>query len=616
MAATDEVGQVRRADVLPTVARLGRSDELVWSDSSARAVLQLMVEAVAEMIGFEVAALSVVLGDQLVTVAYTGPEEFRAYLEEPDPVSVLDPILERAETWGRFLWLAAEDYDASGLEGHWVIMSEPGSGTDAWDPHDVLLGLLHDDDRLVGVLSVDRPVDGCRPDARQRRLLEKYAAQAERAVITAFEREALVQQVAHAESARRLIRSASMPAQASLEAVLHHTHGPLVEGFGAAGSWIEVLDPRIGYARGRRGEAVDVSEDVIDLARLFAPRLWERQEVLVVGPDLTPREGETRLEGEALERALAEMARVDAACALAVALGAGPECLGLLSVFRRRQDPPWSSAEVASLLQIGHDLGAALMTARALEGERALVRELQLLEDHRTQLISTLSHELRTPLTVIAGNLELLGALDLGERGVRIHGAMKRGTTRMQQVVDDLLLLATVSDPQHPLQRQPVDLRTVVVEVAHLVETPAKLKHITLDVELAPASLVVPGDPTELDRLLTNLLSNAVKYTPEGGHVTVSGLQVGDQVVLRVRDNGLGISEEDQAALFGAFFRSTNPVALREQGTGLGLTIVSTVVGRHGGRLEVESALGEGTTFTVTLPADPADQSRQTKASS
>lgn len=618
---TDQNGRGYRGDVLPAPSHARRPDELVWSDSSARAVLQLMVEAVAEMIGFEVAVLSVILGDQMVTVAYTGPEEFRGYLEEPDPVAVLDPVLEQAEVWERFRFLATEDYDPESLEGHWVIWDDGHErGPDSWRPHDVLLGVLHDGDRLIGVLSVDRPLDGRRPDPRQRRLLEKYAAQAERAVITAFEREALVKQVEHAASARRLIRAASMPTEASLESVIMHTHRPLVEGFQAVGSWVQVLDPEAGHALRRDGSTVEISESVVELARQFAPKLWASQEAVVVGQDVEPLAGVQRIDGPILAASRAQLEQFNVASMLAVALGAGGDCLGFLAVFRRAEDPPWSAVEVESALQIGHDLGAALVAARALESERVLVRELQQLEDYRSQLISTLSHELRTPLTVIAGNLELLEGVVLDESGARIAEAMSRGTLRMQKVVDDLLLLATVSDPAHPLEPRPVDLRRLVDDVVALVETTAKLKELTLEVELGVDALIVSGDHVELDRMVANLLSNAVKYTPQGGHVSVRAVRRSEEVVLQVRDDGLGISEEDQAALFGAFFRSTNPDALREQGTGLGLTIVSTVVGRHGGTLDVESALGEGTTFTVTLPLDRSagarGQSRQTNASS
>jgi len=575
-----------------------------WSDSAARAVLQLMVESVAEMIGFEVATLSVVLDGDLVTMAYTGPDEFSDYLTSTDPVTVLDPVLAKAESWGRFRFLAAEDYDASVLEGHWmVVAAEQTDAPDAWHPMDVLVGLLTDDEgRVIGAMSVDRPVSGRRPDAAQRRLLERYAAQAERAVVTAFEREALVQQVAHAEAARRLIRSASMPDQASLQAVLDHTHRPLVEGFGAAGSWIQLLDndgDGLGYARTREGGVVELSDRMVDLAHRLAPRLWEAQQVLVIAEGI---ESSLPAAGPLLEESKRQLTELGLHSALAVPLGAGSECLGFLVLSRRAQDPPWSAVETSSALQIGYDLGAALMTVRALERERALVHELQQLDDYRSQLIATLSHELRTPLTVISGNLELLGDLDLGPAAQPYQAAMTRGTVRMKKVVDDLLLLARVSDPQHPLARVPVDLCAIASSVVGLVRSTAEGKGLTLEARLETGGLVVHGDPAELDRLVGNLVSNSVKYTPAGGTVTVTTERRGRTAILRVADDGLGISEEDQVGLFRPFFRTTNPDALREPGTGLGLAIVATIVDRHEGEVAVHSRLGGGTTFTVALP--------------
>jgi len=580
-----------------------------WSDSSARALLQLMAESVAEMVGFEIAVLCVVLDDQLVTVAYHGPEELRDFVHEPDPASVLDPVLARGTPWGRFVFLAAESYDREELDGHWVVFTKPGRSRlpDAWRPGDELIGFLRDDDgRLVGSLSLDRPVSGRRPDEAQRRLLERYASQAERAVITAFEREAMVQQIAHAESARRLIRSASMPSRSSLRAVLEHTHLPLVEGFNASGSWIQVLDtegPSVGYSRGRESGLVELDDALVALAGEIAPLLWRDQRVVVATADGTPAPPGTDI-GDAVRPAAArQLAEHDLVSALAVPLGAGSECVGFLVLTRVAGKPPWSAAEAGSALEIGHDLGAALITARALERERNLVRELQQLDDYRSQLIATLSHELRTPLTVILGNLEMLGELELEEAARRYHQAMSRGTHRMRKVVDDLLLLAQVSDPQHPLVRVPVDLHVVAHDVVALVESAAVSKGVALQVDLGPEELIVPGDPGELDQVLGNLASNAVKYTPAGGTVSVTGSRRGDAVVLAVADDGLGISEEDQRGLFRAFFRTTNPEALREPGTGLGLAIVATIVERHRGTVTVDSELGRGTTFTVTLPA-------------
>ena len=565
-----------------------------WSDSSARAVLQLMVESVAEMVGFEVANLSVVLDEQLQTVAYAGPEEYREYLEEPDPVEVLDSVLAASVEWGpRLRFIPAGTHGE--LEGHWVVMEQEVPATpDAWHPEDALLALLTDDAGTpVGVLSVDKPVSGRRPDDRQRDLLERYAAQAERAVLTAFEREELLAQVVHAEAARRLIRAASTTPDASVEAVLRLTHGPLVEGFGASGSWIQVFDPAIGYARSRDGETVFITDEVVEVATRQAPLLWAEQRCLLVTA------GES---GEVSGAVHALLADLELWSVLGVPLGVGAECVGFLVLTRRAQDPAWTPGEIDSALEIGHDLGAALTTARALERERAVVHELQQLDDYRTHLIATLSHELRTPLTVISGNLELLGAHGLDADAERFHAAMTRGTLRMQKVVDDLLLLARVSHPQHPLVRAPVDLRAVVDDVTMLVESTARTKGLTLVVELEDGPLVVLGDEAELDRLLGNLVSNAVKYTPAGGLVRIAARRAGSDVVVRVVDTGLGISEEDQAGLFSAFFRTTNPAALSESGTGLGLAIVASIAERHAGRVEVESRLGEGTTFTVTLP--------------
>jgi signal transduction histidine kinase len=288
---------------------------------------------------------------------------------------------------------------------------------------------------------------------------------------------------------------------------------------------------------------------------------------------------------------------------LGVALGVGDECVGFMALSRNAGQPAWSPIEIASVQQIGHDLGAALMTARALERERNLVAELKRMDDYRSQVIAMLSHELRTPLTVISGNLELLGDTALDVQAMRYHEAMGRGTERMRVVVDDLLLLARVSNPNHPLVGLPVDLRAVVDEVISLVESTAQSKGVTLTITVDPEPLVVCGDAVELDRLVGNLVSNAVKYTHAGGTVVVSATRRDGEVELTITDTGLGISDEDQLGLFQAFFRTTNPEALRESGTGLGLATVATIVERHQGRVAVGSRLGEGSTFTVHLPA-------------
>jgi signal transduction histidine kinase len=558
-----------------------------------------MVESVAELVGFEIAALSVVLGDELVTLAYTGPEEHREYMEQPDPVSVLESVLSKAVPWGpRLRFLEATPIEE--LEGHWVHFEQvPTDHPDAWRADEELFAVLSDDDgAVVGILSVDRATSGRRPDARELGLLERYAAQAERAVLTLFERQDLLEQVTRAESARHLIRSASRPTLGSLEDVLRHTHGQLVASFDARGSWLHVFQPDgpgVSVARTHTGAETQLPPDLADHVGEFATDLWARQRPLVLAADSLTDD---------VPNAIRELVvRHGDSSVLGVALGVGDECVGFMALARDAGQRAWSPVEIASVQQIGHDLGAALMTARALERERNLVAELKRMDDYRSQVIATLSHELRTPLTVISGNLELLGDTALDAQTMRYHEAMGRGTERMRVVVDDLLLLARVSNPNHPLVGLPVDLRSVVDEVVSLVESTARSKGVTLTITVGPEPLVVSGDAVELDRLVGNLVSNAVKYTRAGGTVLVSAIRRDGEVELSIADTGLGISDEDQQGLFQAFFRTTNPEALRESGTGLGLATVATIVERHQGRVAVGSRLGEGSTFTVHLPA-------------
>lgn len=580
-------------------------DRTGWSDSSARDVLQLMVESVAELVGFRVAALSVVIGDELVTTAYTGPEELDEDAWASDPVAVLEEVLEVAEPRGRLHFIDGErQHD---LAGHWIVtLEEPGEGPDAWHPLDGLLAVLRDDDEApVGVLSVDQPVSGRRPGPEQLRLLERYAAQAERAVVTTLEREALLARVEHAERARGLVRSAALGTDGTLEDVVESTHRPLVEGFAASASWVQVADgdgTAGGPARLRDGTPVTLPDVVGEVARRIAPTLWARQEALVVDPG---RDGDlpAGLEPELVEAAREGLAWLGPARLLGVPLGAGPKVLGFLVLTRRPGDPAWSTAETAAALELGHDLGAALATAYALERERRVVHELQELAEERARLVATLTHELRTPLTVVAGNLEMLEDLGTSPEAQRHHTALARGTERMQQIVDDMLLLARVSDPTHPLVARDVDVALVVADLQALIAPTALAEGLALVVDVEGDDLVVAGDHDEVDRALGNLVSNAVKYTGRGGTVRVSARRDRDRVVIEVGDDGIGISDDDQRRLFRAFYRSSNPAALRQPGTGLGLVTVAHIAERHGGSVTLRSELGAGTVFTLGLPA-------------
>jgi signal transduction histidine kinase len=142
-----------------------------------------------------------------------------------------------------------------------------------------------------------------------------------------------------------------------------------------------------------------------------------------------------------------------------------------------------------------------------------------------------------------------------------------------------------------------------VDEAVDLITVAADQKGLAVRIDAPDEPVLALGDATELDRVCANLVSNAVKYTPDGGAVTVSLARAEGEVVLTVADEGIGISEADVARLGTEFFRSSNPEAVAQPGTGLGLAIVSRVVARHGGRMSIQSALGEGSTFRVFLPS-------------
>jgi PAS domain S-box-containing protein len=244
---------------------------------------------------------------------------------------------------------------------------------------------------------------------------------------------------------------------------------------------------------------------------------------------------------------------------------------------------------------------------RALQREREVVSRLKDLDNVKDDFVTTVSHELRTPMSSIIGSAEMLADGMVGELApdqLRMVEVITRNGDRLLSLADDLLLLATFDQSALPEQTHDVDLRDVVEESASAVAT--LLAGRTLDVRytVPDEPVVVSGDASHLERALTNLLTNGVKFTPDGGQVLVEvhANAKARAAVLTVTDTGLGIPEADLEHVFGRFFRSSVVQERAIQGSGLGLSIVKTIVENHEGRIDVRSEPGTGTTFTVTLP--------------
>lgn len=238
--------------------------------------------------------------------------------------------------------------------------------------------------------------------------------------------------------------------------------------------------------------------------------------------------------------------------------------------------------------------------ARARELQHRMLVQLTAADRAKSDFLSNVSHELRTPLTSIAGYLELLEE-ELTPSQVSMLGVVNRNVNRLRALIEDLLTLAAAeSDPTGAFGA--VDLGTLASEACFDLGTMAAGRGLALDLDRPRGPVVVQGDADQLSRAMLNLVSNALKFSTAGGRVLVSVDQRGGWARFEVSDDGLGIPAEAMANLGTRFFRAENAVSGEIAGTGLGLRIVRAILDNHGGRLEVESEVGTGTTARLLLP--------------
>ena len=233
------------------------------------------------------------------------------------------------------------------------------------------------------------------------------------------------------------------------------------------------------------------------------------------------------------------------------------------------------------------------------------------LQKMREDFVANVSHELKSPLTSLRGFAEtLLDAPDLAsERRTEFVGIMHAQVERMQTLVADLLTLSRLEAHPGPDEAEPIDPETLLKPLERRFSETAGKKGIRLAVigSEEGAQLQVLGDAEALDQALANLVDNAFKYTPEGGEVavTLEERATTGEVAIHVRDSGIGIPPGDIPRLTERFYRVDKGRSRAVGGTGLGLSIVKHILHNHGGRLEVTSEQGRGSTFTAILPTMP-----------
>jgi signal transduction histidine kinase len=278
---------------------------------------------------------------------------------------------------------------------------------------------------------------------------------------------------------------------------------------------------------------------------------------------------------------------------------------------------PNGPGELGQLARAFDEMAESLqrLRQRRLQEERLRRKNAELEEQNRrvwevtrlkTEFVSLVSHELRTPLTSIAGYVELLSE----ERVGAVAGEQREylaivnhNVDRLIELIDDLLDISRIEAGKVTLRRTTLDLLPLIQGVASLLRPQLEAKGQQLSLDLPPTLPPIAGDAERLTQILTNLMSNAYKYTPAGGSITIILRPEDGRVRIDVRDTGIGLSPDDQAQVFIPFFRAQHRATQAVGGTGLGLAITRLLVELHGGEITVTSALGQGSTFSFTLPA-------------
>jgi len=232
------------------------------------------------------------------------------------------------------------------------------------------------------------------------------------------------------------------------------------------------------------------------------------------------------------------------------------------------------------------------------------ITDLSRLERLRQDFVANVSHEFRTPLTAIQGFAETLlsGALDDPTNRRRFVEIIREHAARLARLTEDLLKLSRIEAGQLKLDFRPVSVAQLIDSCVETAQLKAVPRQLNLDVQVPQELPRVRGDANSLQEVFQNLLDNALQYTPAGGKIAVSALSSDGHVIVTVADNGIGIPQAEQQRIFERFYRVDAARSREAGGTGLGLSIARHIMDAHGGRLWVESAVGEGSRFHFSIP--------------
>ncbi len=316
---------------------------------------------------------------------------------------------------------------------------------------------------------------------------------------------------------------------------------------------------------------------------------------------------------------------------LALALRRGDHWTGFIMAGRVDDSDEWINNAVDVIRMFGNTVALALERKRAdqlLRQERSMLeqrvagRTMELQEANaqlaranrlKDEFLANMSHELRTPLNAILGMSEAMEEEIFGP----ITANQKQALTRVQEsgqhllsLINDVLDLSKIEAGKMTLDYEVVEVAPLCESAVRLVKDLAHRKNLTLETHVAENARMLLADERRLKQVLVNLLSNAVKFTPVNGRITLSAeMTPAGDVIFRVADTGIGMTPEAQQNLFTPFYQVDGGLSRQYEGTGLGLALVLRLVRLHSGTISVQSEVNHGSTFTVTLPAKPLDES-------
>src|SRR5258708_3130265 len=272
--------------------------------------------------------------------------------------------------------------------------------------------------------------------------------------------------------------------------------------------------------------------------------------------------------------------------------------LGAISFLATGSDHIYDLGEIALAEELARRAAVAIENAR-------LYHETQQALHLRDQFLSIAAHELKTPITALLGNTQLI------ERRIKRNGVFTERDQRMLQVigqqahrlsrmVETLLDISRIRTGTLTIERDFLNISQLALQIGE--EMQPMLERHSITITSADDSLVVAGDSLRLEQVFQNLIQNAIKYSPQGGKVVLAINRHGDQVCVSVSDQGIGIPKKAIPHLFRQFYRADNVNAHQIAGMGLGLYVVREIISLHGGKVDVESVEGQGSTFYVYLP--------------